>query len=202
MSKAESGTPFDGNMIVKNVLHRYQISQTDLCQKLDYSREAFSKVVNGHRALSVVKAKEIALAYDLDWRSFYETPTDRYVPATACVESTAVRTFDYTWMVKCPKEWHYNSKFYVICDPNREFDEYVYVITKKSVPFKVEDQRNAWTLFTTKDGSQFIGYIDGYQDSEGKMIRLYNSETKGFKIMAAKKMVSMQKGRALLPPEK
>jgi len=69
------------------------------------------------------------------------------------------------------------------------------------VPFKVEDQRNAWTLFTTKDGSQFIGYIDGYQDSEGKMIRLYNSETKGVKIMAAKKIVSMQKGRALLPPE-
>ena len=49
----DTGTPFDGNMIVKNVLHRYQISQTDLCQKLGYSREAFSKVVNGHRALSV-----------------------------------------------------------------------------------------------------------------------------------------------------
>ena len=124
----DTGSPFDGNMIVKNVLHRYKIKQTELCERLGYSREAFSKIVNGHRALSVAKAKEISDAYNLDWRSFYEAPSDRFVPATACIDQIKVRPLKQTWLVKCPKEWHNNSEFYVICDPGREFTEYVYVI--------------------------------------------------------------------------
>ena len=200
MNKTESGTPFDGNMIVKNVLHRYQIAQTELCQKLGYSREAFSKVVNGHRALSVVKAKEIALAYDLDWRSFYETPADRFVPATACIDALYIRKLKQTWMVKCPKEWHNNSEFYAICNIGFEFHEYCYVITKKTVPFDYIKQVNAWTLFTLKDGSKLIGHADGYEDTQGKLIRFYNCETKGMTTVASKKIVTMQKGRALLPP--
>ena len=197
---SDTGTPFDGNMIVKNVLHRYQISQTDLCQKLGYSREAFSKVVNGHRALSVVKAKEIALAYDLDWRSFYETPADRFIPATGCTEGLFIRNLRQNWMVKCPKEWHYNSEFYVICKEGYEYNEYTYVITKKSVPFAYTKQLNAWTLYTLKDGSKLIGYADGYLDSEGKMIRFYNCETKAIISVPSKKIITMQKGRSLLPP--
>jgi len=200
MSIADTGSPFDGNMIVKNVLHRYKIQQTELCQKLGYSREAFSKVVNGHRALSVIKAKEIAMAYNLDWRSFYETPADRYIPATACLEHINVRPLKETWMVKCPKEWHNNSEFYVLYDPMHEFEAYCYVVAKKAVPFVFDKQLNVWTLFTLKDGSKLIGYVDGYQDPEGKMIRFYNTETKAVKTIKAKSIVSMQKGRALLPP--
>ncbi len=103
-------------------------------------------------------------------------------------------------MVKCPKEWHNNSVFYAICNKGFEFDEYCYVITKKAIPFDDKKQVNAWTLFTLKDGSQIIGHADGYADSQGKMIRFYNCETKAMMTLASKKIVTMQKGRALLPP--
>mgnify|MGYP003130506387 FL=1 len=196
----DTGSPFDGNMIVKNVLHRYKIKQTELCERLGYSREAFSKIVNGHRALSVAKAKEIADAYNLDWRSFYEAPSDRFVPATACIDQIKVRPLKQTWLVKCPKEWHNNSEFYVICDPGREFTEYVYVISNNPIEFQFNKLLSPWTLFTFKDQTKLIGYADGYMDDSGKNIRIWNVETKGVLIVPTKKITHMQKARALLPP--
>tara|TARA_X000001316_G_C909359_1_gene25107 strand:- start:173 stop:778 length:606 start_codon:yes stop_codon:yes gene_type:complete len=196
----DTGSPFDGNMIVKNVLHRYKIKQTELCERLGYSREAFSKIVNGHRALSVAKAKEISDAYNLDWRSFYEAPSDRFVPATACIDQIKVRPLKQTWLVKCPKEWHNNSEFYVICDPGREFTEYVYVISNNPIEFAFDKLLSPWTLFTLKDQTKLIGYADGYMDDSGKNIRIWNVETKGVLIVPTKKITHMQKARALLPP--
>ena len=196
----DTGSPFDGNMIVKNVLHRYKIKQTELCERLGYSREAFSKIVNGHRALSVAKAKEISDAYNLDWRSFYEAPSDRFVPATACIDQIKVRPLKQTWLVKCPKEWHNNSEFYVICDPGREFTEYVYVISNNPIEFQFDKLLSPWTLFTLKDQTKLIGYADGYMDDSGKNIRIWNVETKGVLIVPTKKITHMQKARSLLPP--
>ena len=49
----------DDNIRVKVVLKNYGINITEMCRNLSWSREAFSRVANGHRALSVEKAKTV-----------------------------------------------------------------------------------------------------------------------------------------------
>ena len=61
---------------IKEVFNLYGISQTEVCKKLNFSREAFNRVANKARALSVHKAKMIGEAYGIDWRDFYEPPEE------------------------------------------------------------------------------------------------------------------------------
>jgi len=193
-------TPFDGNMSVKMTLNRYDINQTQLCKKLNFSREAFSKIVNGHRSLSVTKAKLIADLYSFDWREFYETAADKYVSATGCIDQIAVRKTKCSYLIEAPKEWLENSVFYAICTPGYNYDEFVYVFTSHAIPFDYKKITSINTLFTMNNGDKYIGYVLGYSDTEGKTITLGNHQTNAVVNLSIKKVKSMQKCRALLMP--
>jgi transcriptional regulator with XRE-family HTH domain len=191
---------FEGDMSVKLTLNRYNINQTELCKKLNFSREAFSKVVNGHRNLSVGKAKLIADLYGFDWREFYETAAERYISATGCIDDITVRKTYTNYLVEVPREWQENSQFYAICTKGKAYHEYVYVFTSTPIPFDVTKIISNTSLFTLKNGVQYIGYINGYVDPFGKDLMIGNYQTYAEVIVPAKKIVTMQKGRALLTP--
>ena len=193
-------TPFDGNMSVKMTLNRYNINQTELCKKLNFSREAFSKVVNGHRNLSVAKAKLISDLYGFDWREFYETAAERYISATGCTDGIEVRKTKGNYLVETPREWQENSVFYAICTPGRAYDEYVYVFTSTPIPFDPKKILSNTSLFTLKNGTQYIGYVLGYVDNDGKDVMIANYQTRTEVRIPVKKLESMQKSRALLTP--
>ena len=193
-------SPFEGDMSVKLTLNRYNINQTELCKKLNFSREAFSKVVNGHRNLSVAKAKLIADLYGFDWREFYETAAERYISATGCIDDIQVRKTKSNYLVEAPREWQENSEFYAICSPGHAYDEYVYVFTSTPIPFDIKKILSNTSLFTLKNGVQYIGYILGYVDADGKDVVIGNYQTRTEVTVAAKKIESMQKSRALLTP--
>ena len=194
--------PFQGNMNVKSVLNRNHINQTELCKKLDFSREAFSKVVNGHRALSVVKAKLIADEYNLDWRDFFETPGDRYKAIDGCIQNLIVEKTKQNYFIVAPKEWHNNSNFYLITHKYGQWNEHVYVFEKQTHQFNYKLLDDGFALYTFKDGTQYIGAFDGFEDPDGHNFIINNCETVTWKALSTKKVLHIQLARALLTPNK
>ena len=103
-------------------------------------------------------------------------------------------------MVEAPREWQENSEFYAICTPGSAYDEYVYVFTSTPIPFETKKILSNTSLFTLKNGTQYIGYIHGYVDADGKDVMIGNYQTRMEVTVTAKKIESMQKSRALLTP--
>tara|TARA_R100001460_G_scaffold30806_2_gene60791 strand:- start:1713 stop:2318 length:606 start_codon:yes stop_codon:yes gene_type:complete len=199
---AKISNPFTGNMSVKDVLFRNKINQTELCQKLGFSREAFSKVVNGHRDLSVHKAKAIAELYDLDWRDFYEKPSDRYKQVDGKISNLIVEKCKENIFIVAPKEWHNNSLFYIIDHKYGQWNQYVYVFEKRTHQFNPKILDEGFALFTFKDGLQVIGEYNGYDDPNGQMISIYNAETHTWHTYKVNKIIHVQMAKALLTPNK
>ena len=194
--------PFSGNMSVKDVLFRNKINQTELCRKLGFSREAFSKIVNGHRDLSVQKAKAIAELYDLDWRDFYETPSDRYKQIDGVVSSLIVEKPKENIFIVAPKEWHNNSIFHMISYQYAQWNKYVYVFEKRTHEFNPKLLDESFALYTFKDNLQVIGEFNGYDDASGETICITNQETLTWHTFKTKKIKHIQMARCLLTPNK
>jgi transcriptional regulator with XRE-family HTH domain len=199
---AKITNPFSGNMSVKDVLFRNKINQTELCRKLGFSREAFSKVVNGHRDLSVHKAKAIAELYDLDWRDFYETPSDRYKQIDGIVTNLIVEKAKENIFIVAPKEWHNNSLFHMISYKYGQWNEYVYVFEKRTHEFNPQLLNEGFALYTFKDGLQVVGEFNGYDDPNGQSICIYNAETHTWHKYKTNKVKHIQMAKALLTPNK
>ena len=78
----------------KVVLQKYAINITKLCEETGWNREAFSRVANGHRALSVEKAKVIGKLHGFSWTEFFTAPADRYVMIKQDITGCEVHDLD------------------------------------------------------------------------------------------------------------
>ena len=74
------------------------------------------------------------------------------------------------------------------------------MFTSTPITFDVTKIISNTSLFTLKNGVQYIGYINGYVDPFGKDLMIGNYQTYAEVIVPAKKIVTMQKSRALLTP--
>ena len=89
----------------KVVLQKYAINITRLCEETGWNREAFSRVANGHRALSVEKAKVIGKLHGFSWTEFFTDPADRYTMIKQGINGCEVHDLDKPHFYGMPQEW-------------------------------------------------------------------------------------------------
>ena len=94
----------DNDLRVKLTLNKYNVNITQLCEELGWSREAFSRVANGHRALSVDKAKAIGNLYNFPWTEFFLDLNDSYIEVKHYMSGCELKPMKPKF-VQVPYEW-------------------------------------------------------------------------------------------------
>jgi len=64
--------PKDNTNYLKDILEKYQISQTDMANKIGQSRINFNKIVNNNRKLDVETARKIGSIINRSWFELFE----------------------------------------------------------------------------------------------------------------------------------
>lgn len=151
------------NQRVKIVLKKYDINITQMCKELSWSREAFSRVANGHRALSVEKAKAIGNKYNFSWTEFFIDPENRYIEVTKGIKGSVVQKLDYKKFVEIPSEWVNTTEcLLTLGDAEMKYtgELSVFEMQKLDLAELKNYKKNAHVdyLITTKRG-QFFGSI-------------------------------------------
>jgi plasmid maintenance system antidote protein VapI len=77
--------PQDNTNYLKEILEKYQISQTDMANKIGQSRINFNKIVNNNRKLDVETARKIGSIINRSWFELFE-PIDMEITIHGEVE--------------------------------------------------------------------------------------------------------------------
>lgn len=151
------------NLRVKVILKKYDINMTQLCKELSWSREAFSRVANGHRSLSVEKAKAIGNKYNFSWTEFFIDPENRYIEVNKGIRGSVVEKLGRKMFVEVPSEWVNTTEcLLTLGSQEMKYTGELSVFEKKQLDFKTlkNYKKNSHIdyLITTKRG-QFFGSL-------------------------------------------
>ena len=194
----------DENIRVKIVLKNYGINITEMCRNLSWSREAFSRVANGHRALSVEKAKTIGANYGFSWTEFFTDPNDRYAQVSRQIDGCIVKQMPEKKFIELPTEWVKNMDVAMF----QSNDKHAYngncaiimkqTLTPDEVVKRWGNDLGLAFLVTTKRG-QYYGSM--YYDKTAKYTLVHNLHWHKSVSVTTSSIKYVQRIKAYLPKQ-
>jgi hypothetical protein len=190
----------------KVVLQKYSVNITKLCEETGWNREAFSRVANGHRALSVEKAKVIGKLHGFSWTEFFTDPDDRYIQIKEGINGTIIEQLEKTQFYELPAEWLRSTevlKFYLGNYANKlEHEVCVFSSEKLTIDQTIKKhgpRSRLEYLITCKRGRFFGSVILDAKQTESKYTTIINPWMLEQSVVLTSSIKYMQRIVAYMP---